>query len=111
MSDIITQIIGDGSGMGQFAPNVARRVLLMGTQGPHSYEGKLLLGEIFDNIIGALEMYSESAVDIVNTNNRRRGIGDSNCQDWVLIIVRSLEDAHWLPKGTLGRVERCPRVG
>lgn len=105
------QIVGDGSGMGQFHPNVVRRHHLTGMQGPHTYDGKYLLGEIFDNVVGALEMYAESAAEMINSHNRKCGVGESNCQDWVIIIVRSLEDAHLLPKGTLTRVERCPRIG
>ncbi|KAH8100544.1 hypothetical protein BXZ70DRAFT_1008042 [Cristinia sonorae] len=105
------QILADGSGMGQFLPNVIRRVHLMATHGDQAYDGKLLLGEILDNVVGALEMYSESAADMVNSHNRKRGVGDSNCQDWSMMIIRSLEDAQLLPKGTLMKVERCPRVG
>lgn len=83
----------------------------MATHGAMAYEGKLLLGEILDNVVGALEMYSESAAEMVNSQNRKRGVGESNCQDWTMMIIRSLEDAQLLPKGTLARVERCPRVG
>lgn len=97
--------------MGQFLPNVVRRVHLIATHGDQGYEGKLLLGEILDNVVGALEMYGESAAEMVNSHNRKRGVGDSNCQDWTMMIIRSLEDAQLLPKGTLGKVEKCPRVG
>ncbi|CAL1696501.1 unnamed protein product [Somion occarium] len=107
----VYQMLGDGSGMGQFQPSVVRRVHLTGTHGAQSYEGKLLLGEVPDSVVGAMEMYSESATDLVNTKNRKRGVGESNCQDWTMIIVRSLEDAQLLPKGTLARVERSPRFG
>lgn len=74
------QIMGDGNGMGQFLPSVVRRVHLTGTHGNQTYDGKLLLGEINDSVLGALEMYGESAVEMVNTNNRKRGLGESNCQ-------------------------------
>lgn len=107
----VYQVIGDGNGMGQFQPNVTRRVHLTTAHGAHAYEGKTLLGEVSDTVVGALEMYSESAADLVNTKNRKRGIGESNCQDWAMIIVQSLEDAQLLPRGTLARVERTPRVG
>lgn len=97
--------------MGQFQPSVTRRVHLTTTQGNRTYEGKTLLGEVPDTVVGALEMYSESAADLVNTKNRKRGIGESNCQDWAMIIVQSLEDAQLLPRGTLARVEHSPRFG
>lgn len=83
----------------------------MATYGDRTYEGRLLLGEIIDNVVGALEMYGESATDMVNSHNRKRGIGESNCQDWAIMIVRSLEDAQLLPRGAVAKVERCPRVG
>jgi len=105
------QILGDGNGMGQFMPNVLRRVHLMSTYGDQAYEGKVLLGEIIDNVVGALEMYGESAAEMVNSNNRKRGIGESNCQDWAIMIIRSLEDAALLPRGTVAKAERCPRFG
>lgn len=105
------EITGDGSGMGQFLPGVVRRVHLTGTHGHQAYDGKLLLGEITDSVLGALEMYSESATELVNSQNRKRGLGESNCQDWAIIIVRSLEDSQLLPRGTLTKVERCPRLG
>lgn len=66
--------------MGQFLPGVVRRVHLTGTHGHQAYDGKLLLGEITDSVLGALEMYSESATELVNSQNRKRGLGESNCQ-------------------------------
>lgn len=72
--------MGDGNGMGQFLPSVVRRVHLTGTHGHQPYDGKLLLGEINDSVLGALEMYGESAVEMVNSHNRKRGLGESNCQ-------------------------------
>lgn len=66
--------------MGQFVPTVVRRVHLTGTHGHHPYDGKLLLGEINDSVLGALEMYGESAAELVNSQNRKRGLGESNCQ-------------------------------
>ena len=72
--------MGDGNGMGQFLPSVVRRVHLTCTHGHQAYDGKLLLGEINDSVLGALEMYGESAVEMVNSHNRKRGLGESNCQ-------------------------------
>lgn len=66
--------------MGQFSPSVVRRVHLTGTHGHQAHDGKLLLGEITDSVVGALEMYSESSVELVNSRNRKRGLGESNCQ-------------------------------
>ena len=126
--------MGDGNGMGQFVPTVVRRVHLTGTHGHQPYDGKLLLGEINDSVLGALEMYGESAAELVNSQNRKRGgLGESNCQvrapglcvcscsvptwdtmleqDWAIIIIRSLEDSLLLPRGTLAKVEKCPRFG
>ncbi|KAI0690684.1 hypothetical protein BC835DRAFT_1363346 [Cytidiella melzeri] len=105
------EITGDGNGMGQFLPRVVRRVHLTGTHGHQQYDGKMLLGEINDSVLGALEMYGESAVEIVNSHNRKHGLGESNCQDWAMIIIRSLEDSLFLPRGTLAKVEKCPRYG
>lgn len=73
--------MGDGTGMGQYLPTVVRRVHLTGTHGHQPYDGKLLLGEINDSVLGALEMYGESAAELVNSHNRKRGgLGESNCQ-------------------------------
>ncbi|KIP11481.1 hypothetical protein PHLGIDRAFT_18012 [Phlebiopsis gigantea 11061_1 CR5-6] len=105
------EIVGDGTGMGQFLPTVVRRVHLTGTHGHQLYDGKMLVGEINDSVLGALEMYGETAVELVNSHNRKRGLGESNCQDWAIIIIRSLEDSLLLPRGTLAKVERCPRFG
>ena len=66
--------------MGQFLPKVVRRVHLTGTHGHQLYDGKMLVGEINDSVLGALEMYGETAVELVNSHNRKRGLGESNCQ-------------------------------
>lgn len=66
--------------------------------GAAHYGGKLLLGKVIDSVLGALEMYSESAVELVNAHNRKRGTGESSSQDWAIIIIRSLEDARLLPQ-------------
>lgn len=70
----------------------------------------MLLGEIIDDVIKVMEEYGNTATEIVNsTNESRAGSGDLNCQDWILIIVRSLEDAGLLPNGALKRAKDCPR--
>ncbi|KAH9947655.1 hypothetical protein B0H21DRAFT_737437 [Amylocystis lapponica] len=94
---------------GQFLPKVVRRVHLTRDH-LQPYAGKMLLGEIVDSVLSALELYSETAVELINAQNQKRG-SQSNCQDWAIIIIRSLEDALLLPQGTLARVEKCPRSG
>lgn len=74
--------------MGQFVPSVVRRVHLTGTHGHQGYDGKLLLGEITDKVVGALQMYGESSVELVNSQNRKRGLGESNCQVSNTVVLR-----------------------
>lgn len=111
----------------------------MSNHGAARYGGKLLLGEVIDSVLGALEVYSETAVELVNAHNRKRGTCEASSQDWAIIIIRSLEDAHLLPQvwplrvlfhfrtvfthvgqcvfhflsaqGTLAKVEKCPKSG
>jgi len=97
---------------GRFQSKVVRRVHLTSAHGSQAYAGKMLLGEIIDSVLGALEMYSETAADLVNHYNQKRSQGTpSDYQDWATIIIRSLEDASLLPQGTLARAEKCPRSG
>ena len=109
--------MGDGNGMGQYVSSVVRRVHLTGTHGHQAYDGKLLLGEITDTVVGALQMYGESAVEIVNTQNRNRGLGDSNCQVRLLrgilgerrvsdLLVPGLGEDHCAKPGGLSTVTR-----
>ncbi|PCH33434.1 hypothetical protein WOLCODRAFT_86768 [Wolfiporia cocos MD-104 SS10] len=104
------EIFGD-SGVGRYQTRVVRRVHLTGKHGASSYVGKLLLGQINDQVLCALEMYSDTAAELVNSHNKKRGTNESTCHDWAVIIVRSLEDALLLPRGILARVEKCPRSG
>jgi len=106
----IYEVFSEGV-VGSFQPRVVRRVHLTSKHGHSSYAGKLLLGEINDQVLGALEMYSETAAELVNSHNKKRGGNESTCHDWAIIIVRSLEDALLLPRGTLARVEKSPRFG
>ena len=62
--------MGDGNGMGQFVPSVVRRVHLTGTHGHQAYDGKLLLGEITDSVVGALEMYERQGMRRGDTKNQ-----------------------------------------
>ncbi len=83
---------------GRYQSRVVRRVHLTGNHPSGAYGGKILLGEVNDGVLCALEAYSESAAELVNTHDRKRGAESSNCHDWATIIVRSLEDAMLLPK-------------
>ncbi|KAH9835765.1 uncharacterized protein C8Q71DRAFT_763352 [Rhodofomes roseus] len=103
--------VASDSTAARYQPRVVRRVHLTSRHGTIPYAGKLLLGEITDQVLASLEMYSETAVELVNTHNRKRGAHESNCHDWAIIIVRSLEDALLLPVGSLARVEKSPRYG
>ncbi|KAI0724332.1 hypothetical protein C8T65DRAFT_626160 [Cerioporus squamosus] len=96
---------------GRYQSRVVRRVHLTSNHPSGAYGGKILLGEVNDSVLCSLEAYSDTAAELVNTYNRKRGQGTSNCHDWATIIVRSLEDAMLLPQGSLARLERCPRTG
>ncbi|RPD63167.1 hypothetical protein L226DRAFT_450593 [Lentinus tigrinus ALCF2SS1-7] len=96
---------------GRYQSRVVRRVHLTSNHPSGAYGGKILLGEVNDGVLCSLEAYSDTAAELVNTHNRKRGQGTSNCHDWATIIVRSLEDAMLLPQGSLARLEKCPRTG
>ncbi|KAJ8481113.1 hypothetical protein ONZ51_g6217 [Trametes cubensis] len=100
---------------GRYTSRVIRRVHLTSNHPSGAYGGRILLGEVNDNVLCSLEAYSDTAAELVNTQNRKRGQNSSNCQDWAHIIVRSLEDAMLLPQasqaGSLARLEKCPRAG
>ncbi|KAI8995331.1 hypothetical protein BD414DRAFT_520614 [Trametes punicea] len=96
---------------GQYQSRVVRRVHLTSNHPSGAYGGRILLGEINDNVLRSLEAYSDTAAELVNSQNRKCGQNRSNCHDWALIIVRSLEDAMLLPQGSLARLDKCPRVG
>lgn len=91
------QVFRDGNAA-HYQPRVVRRVHLTSKHGNTPYAGKLLLGEINDQVLGALEMYSETATELVNSHTKKRGIHELACHDWAIIIVRSLEDALLLPR-------------
>ncbi|KAI0768504.1 hypothetical protein BD413DRAFT_562455 [Trametes elegans] len=96
---------------GFYKSRVIRRVHLTSNHPSGAYSGRILLGEINDNVLRSLEAYSDTAAELVNSQIRQRGCESANCHDWALIIVRSLEDAMLLPKGSLERLEKCPRTG
>lgn len=83
---------------GYYKSRVIRRVHLTSNHPSGAYGGRILLGEINDNVLCSLEAYSDTAAELVNSQNRKRGQDSANCHDWALIIVRSLEDAMLLPQ-------------
>ena len=128
ISRVSIQVMIDLSGY--YQSRVTRRVHLTSNHPSGAYSGKILLGEINDNVLCSLEAYSETAAELVNSRNRKRGPGSQTCHDWAIIIVRSLEDSMLLPQvspttseihrrdltgrlfqGALTRAEKCPRVG
>lgn len=90
---------------GRYQARVVRRVHLTSNHPSGAYSGKILLGEVNDGVLCSLEAYSDTAAELVNTHNRKRGQGTSGCHDWATIIVRSLEDAMLLPQASL-----CPWI-
>lgn len=83
---------------GLYQSRVIRRVHLTSNHPSGAYSGKILLGEINDGVLSALEAYSETAAELVNSRNHKRGPGTQNCHDWATAIVRSLEDSMLLPQ-------------
>jgi hypothetical protein len=76
-------------------------------------DARLFLGFISDRVIETMELYAESATDLLNAKDSAIGhhpqTASPNCQDWCLAIIRSLEDAGCLEQGTLERASGCPR--
>ncbi|KAI0824125.1 hypothetical protein BC628DRAFT_1489531 [Trametes gibbosa] len=96
---------------GYYKSRVIRRVHLTSNHPSGAYGGRILLGEVNDSVLCSLEAYSDTAADLVNSQNRKHGQESANCHNWAQVIVRSLEDAMLLPQGALARLEKCPRVG
>ncbi|KAI0078650.1 hypothetical protein K474DRAFT_1641311 [Panus rudis PR-1116 ss-1] len=106
--------VRNGWGTGQFLTSILRGVQLKGTRGAQSYESRLYLGEVHEKFVSneMMREYCDAATDLINEHNATCGdglVGEWNCQDWCLVVIRSLEDARCLPKGSLQRAERCPR--
>lgn len=104
------QAIDSDMDHGHHELSVSRGVLLTGDCGHDPYDARLFLGFINDDVVEALEMYAEGATEMLNEANNRKEACTSNCQDWCLTIVQSLEDARCLEKGTLEKAKRCPRT-
>jgi len=103
------QTVGDGTGWGRFSTDIRHGAQLNSAHGDAAYGARLFLGAVADGVVEALRDYCDAATDMINAQNTQRGVGELNCQDWVLVLVRSLEDARLLEAGTLARVKRCPR--
>lgn len=105
----IYQIEGNGWGTGQFTFRVCRGVQLKGARGSQAYEGRLYLGDIRDGVYGMMHEYCETAAEMINEHNVAHVVGESNCQDWCLLVIKSLEDGRFIPGGTKTRAAACPR--
>ena len=103
------QIEGNGWGTGQFVFRVCRGVQLKGARGSQAYEGRLYLGDIRDGVNGMMQEYCEAASELINEHNTAHVVGESNCQDWCLLVIKSLEDGRFIPGGTQTRAAGCPR--
>ena len=53
--------------------------------------------------------YCEAATEMINEHNGASVVGESNCQDWCLLVIKSLEDGRCIPEGSKNRVGACPR--
>lgn len=104
-----SQVEGNGWGTGQFTFNLHRGAQLIGARGSQAYEGRLHLGEIRDGVNGMMHEYCEAATEMINEHNGESVVGESNCQDWCELVVKSLEDGRCIPAGTRKRVAACPR--
>ncbi|KAH8087187.1 hypothetical protein BXZ70DRAFT_544135 [Cristinia sonorae] len=107
------QAQGDGFGSGQFTTAIHLAVQLKGPRGAHSYEDRLYLGTIPDSFTsnGMMKEYCDAATELINESNAARVVGESNCHNWCLLVIRGLEDAKCLKEGTWERARRCPRMG
>lgn len=103
------QMEGTGWGTGQFNFRICRGVQLKGARGSQAYESRLLLGAISDGLATMLHEYGAAAADMINEQNGARFVGESNCQDWALLLIKSLEDGRFIPAGTLEKATACPR--
>lgn len=58
-----------------------------------------------------MKEYCDAATEMINEHNAERVVGDSNCQNWCLVVIKSLEDARCLPRGSYDRAVNCPKGG
>lgn len=104
-----SQVEGNGWGTGQFVFRIVRACQLKGARGSQAYEGRLYLGDIRDDVNGMLQEYCEAATEMINEHNALKIVGESNCQDWCILVIKSLEDSRLLPKGSEAKAAACPR--
>ncbi|KAI0337204.1 hypothetical protein BDW22DRAFT_1403499 [Trametopsis cervina] len=101
--------VRNGWGTGQFTFKLIRGAQLKGARGSQAYEGRLYLGEIRDGVNGMMHEYCEAGTEMINEHNGAHVVGESNCQDWCLLVIKSLEDGRFIPGGTKTRAGACPR--
>ncbi|EPQ54818.1 hypothetical protein GLOTRDRAFT_130170 [Gloeophyllum trabeum ATCC 11539] len=92
-----------------FSTDVRYGVAIKGPRSNRTYEDRVLLGTIGDDVKVMMTEYADAATQMVNEHNVTRGRAESNCHDWVLHIVRSLDNSHLIEQGALGRAAACPR--
>ncbi|KZT28734.1 hypothetical protein NEOLEDRAFT_1057793 [Neolentinus lepideus HHB14362 ss-1] len=92
-----------------FATDIRFGVSIKGPRSSRTYEDRALLGTINDDVKMMMTEYADAATQMVNEHNVPRSRAESNCHDWVLHIVRSLDNSHLIEHGALGRAAVCPR--
>lgn len=103
------QAEGNGWGTGQFKTSVIRGVQLRGERGSRAFESRFYLGDIQDSFMGAMQDYCEAATELINETNGKDFIGSLNCQDWCLMVIKSLEDSRCLKPGTHDKARSCSK--
>ncbi|KAI0688422.1 hypothetical protein BC835DRAFT_1284673 [Cytidiella melzeri] len=101
--------VRNGWGTGQFTFILRRGAQLKGARGSQAYEGRLYLGEIRDGVNEMMQEYCEAATEMINEHNDAHVVGESNCQDWCLLVIKCLEDGKLIPGGIKSRAKACPR--
>ncbi|TFK48762.1 hypothetical protein OE88DRAFT_1737534 [Heliocybe sulcata] len=92
-----------------FATDIRFGVSIKGPRSIPTYEDRTLLGPVNDDVKLMMTEYAEAATQMVNEHNVPKGRTESNCHDWVLHILRSLDNSHLIEHGALGRAAACPR--
>lgn len=90
--------------------NIIRGIQLKGERGSRAFESRFYLGEIRDTFKEMMKEYCDAATDLINEQNAINYVGESNCQDWCLMVIKSLEDARCLPAGIHERARTCPKT-
>lgn len=68
------------------SPEIIRGIRFCDHNGRKFMDGRMLLGVVSDTVVELLPLYSEVAVDVINTHNSERGLmdGGADSQDWAL---------------------------